>query len=139
MIEKKDLELLENIGKLSLPIYYDSSYLHNMIYDSNYLLLKANENDKIVGFIFTKLEEDNIHIISFAVLPEMRNKGIGTKLIDTLKTFNHFSSITLNVLETNKQAINFYYKNNFKLEKILHKYYKTLNNSNALFLKFSKN
>ena len=139
MIEKKDLELLENIGKLSLPIYYDSSYLRNMIYDSNYLLLKANENDKIVGFIFSKLEENNIHIISFAVLPEMRNKGIGTKLIDTLKTFDHFSSITLNVLETNKQAINFYYKNNFKMEKILYKYYKTLNNSNALFLKFSKN
>lgn len=136
IIEKNDLDLLEKIGKVSLPIYYDSSNLDNMIYDRNYLLLKANKNNKIVGFIFSKLEEDNIHIISFAVLPEMRNKGIGTKLINTLKSFNYFSSITLNVLETNLQAINFYYKNNFKKEKILLKYYTTLNNSNALFLKY---
>ena len=139
LIEKSDIHNLENIGKQSLPIYYDSSNLYHLLYDSNYILLKAvDEINSVIGFVFSKIEDDNVHILSLAIIPNMRNKGIGTKLIDTLKNFKQFTSITLNVLETNTNAINFYYKQNFKKIQVLYKYYSTLNNTNALFLKYTK-
>ena len=61
LIEKitfKDYERLEEIGKKSLPIYYDIEeicYLH--LYQENTIMLKALKNEDIVGFMFVKLKK----------------------------------------------------------------------------------
>ena len=81
-----DLEEIKNIGKLSLPIYYNNDSLKDVIKNNNYDILVAKKTDKILGFAITSItEDDNIHIMSLACLPNFRRKNIGSKLIKKIK------------------------------------------------------
>ena len=72
-----DLEEIKNIGKLSLPIYYNNDRLKDVIKNNNYDILVAKKTDKILGFAITSItEDDNIHIMSLACLPNFRRKNI---------------------------------------------------------------
>ena len=129
---------MEHIGHICLPIYYDQHYIKQFIYYKNYLLLKATFNNFIVGFVFCKIEENNIHILSIAVLEKYRRKEIGSELIKKIITLYDKFTISLNVIETNLAAINFYHKLGFIINNIIYNYYTTLNNKNALFMIYKK-
>ena len=131
----KDLEIIEEIGMKSLPIYYGSKHLHIIFNNPNYLLHKFLYNSSIIGFIICKYTEtDNIHIMSISILDTYRQHGYGSKLINYLKGFN--TSLTLNVQEINTSAIKFYKKNGFKIIEQKKNYYDTLDESDALYMKF---
>lgn len=130
----EDYKELEEIGKESLPIYYNIQEIFLLDTVENKIMLKYVVNNKIIGFIFCCEEEDNIHINSFAIKKNYREKGYGKKLIDHIK--NYKKNITLNVLETNEIAICFYKKQNFILKGIKQNYYENLENKNALFFQY---
>lgn len=73
-------------------------------------LLKPNE---------TKREENYVELSSIGVSPEKKGKGIGSRLIDHLKSEVDFSKTNYIALETdavdNEIANNFYVKNGFGL------------------------
>lgn len=133
-----DITCLEHIGRNCLPIYYDQNYIRTFLNDKNYLLLKAIFNNFIVGFVFCKIEENNIHILSIAVLEKYRRNNIGSELIKKIMSLYNNFTISLNVLETNLSAIKFYHKLGFSINKIIYNYYTTLNNKNALFMIYKK-
>jgi len=62
---------------------------------------------------------DVYEILAIATIEECRNKGIAQELLDKIKT----KDIFLEVRESNKKAINFYKKNNFKQISIRKGYY----------------
>jgi ribosomal-protein-alanine N-acetyltransferase len=130
----EDYQELEEIGKESLPIYYNMQDIFLLNTIENKIMLKCVIDNKIIGFIFCCEEENNIHINSFAIKKDYREKGYGKKLIDHIK--NYKKNITLNVLETNEIAINFYKKQNFILKEIKQNYYEHLENKNALFFQY---
>ena len=135
IIEKNDLQYIEHIGKKCLPIYYSSNDLSLLITNSNYILYKVSTNDHIFGFIIAQKKDHNkrIHILSLAVLPKFRRLGFGKQLLNKIKNYN-YPVISLFVLEQNLDAVTFYYKQQFVFVKTIYKYYKSLNNQNALFL-----
>jgi ribosomal protein S18 acetylase RimI-like enzyme len=142
LIEKitfKDYERLEEIGKKSLPIYYDIEeicYLH--LYQENTIMLKALKNEDIVGFMFCKVEEkvNNIHINSIAIEKNFRREGYGTYMIDYIKKYK--KNITLNVSQINAIAINFYKKNGFIVKENKKNYYENLENNDAYLLQYNQ-
>ena len=108
-INIEDYQILENIGKDSLPIYYHKRDIIYMdVFDKNNIMLKYSINNKIIGFIFCSYQSDNIHINSFAISKKYRRKGYGQNMIEYIKKYK--KNITLNVLETNENAIQFYKK-----------------------------
>jgi len=79
-------------------------------------------DDKINGIIIYNLFYDRIEIEYIIVPEEYRKKGIGSKLLLELEKEN-IKNITLEVRESNKEAINFYKKNGYKIEAVRKNYY----------------
>ena len=133
-----DLEEIKNIGKLSLPIYYNNDSLKDVIKNNNYDILVAKKTDKILGFAITSItEDDNIHIMSLACLPNFRRKNIGSKLIKKIKKKNKEKLITLYVQSSNNIAIEFYKKNKFIEIDYVKNYYNNLDDNNAYLFSYS--
>ncbi len=130
-----DIYIIEQIGKICLPIYYSSIDIFFLLYDDNYVLFKINLDNKIIGFIIackkykTIQEELNntntnrtkiirFHIMSIGILPQYRKQGYGSILLNYLQQYinknYHYPIITsLYVLTTNTAAIKLYEKYNF--------------------------
>lgn len=68
-----------------------------------------------------KRNEKYVELASIGVIPNIKSKGVGSKLIDTLKSnidFNEYSYITLETDAVNNDGANhFYLKNGFVLER----------------------
>ena len=79
-----------------------------MLPNSNIYMFQ--ENDVIKGFIGI-IEEG--YIAGLFVKKEYQREGIGKKLIGYSK--GKYNQLTLDVFVKNENAINFYYKNNFKV------------------------
>lgn len=75
--------------------------------------------DTLLGFINYDLIYDRIEINYIYVFDDYRNKGIATKLINSLEKYN----ITLEVNESNIKAINLYNKLGFRVINIRENYY----------------
>ena len=142
-ITKDDLENIENIGKLSLPIYYKYSDLLFLLYDSSYILYKVSEINSnrdvnsLVGFLIAKKYGKRHHIMTIAILSNYRRKGLGKLLIDKLKK-NDNDEISLYVLTINNIAINFYKKMGFKCIEKIENYYTNLKTKSAYYYVFKK-
>ena len=130
----EDFYRIEEIGKKSLPIYY-SQYDLLILGLTNHTILKIIDNNNIIGYIVynTIQEERRLHIMSIGILEEYQRKNYGSKVIDHLKTIEN-CQISLYVQVNNTKAINFYQKNNFKVEKKMVGYYENLEVKDALYM-----
>jgi ribosomal protein S18 acetylase RimI-like enzyme len=87
--------LLDLIGVLTLP---------------NVVRLKAQGNGKLVGFVAADIRrsEDLAWIATIGVLPEFRQRGIATRLLETCEGRLAVSRIRLSVRASNYPAIHLY-------------------------------
>ena len=131
----KDVKILNNF--LTLLIRDESQYdlgidenfvvtnmYENYIEDSNKLLIVAEENDEIVGYLYGIIKpNDDTYKYVIAKLDALyidnnyRNKGIATSLIQYFKKWavsKKAHKIEVNVFSNNIKAKRLYEKNNFK-------------------------
>jgi ribosomal-protein-alanine N-acetyltransferase len=100
----------------------------------------AETDGEIIGYIMCRIESGfsgmslrNLslskkgHVISIAVLPKHRNKGVGQTLIEQAlqAMYTHYEarSCYLEVRSSNDSAINLYKKAGFEVEKTVRGYY----------------
>lgn len=101
-------------------------------------ILVAYDEDKISGFVDYMITFNSATISQIAVLPNYRKKGIGSKLLEEMeKSFpkeidDVVETITLEVRESNINAISFYKKNGYENVVIKKHYYK--NGENAVYM-----
>lgn len=79
-------------------------------------------NNGIKGIIVYDLLYDRIEIEYIIVDVEYRKRGIGTLLLNEIEQ-KGIKNITLEVRESNKEAIEFYKKNGYRIEAIRKNYY----------------
>lgn len=139
LINKTDLCEIEECGSVSLPIYYTSSDLKFLLYDSDFIIYKAVIDNKLCGFFVGQLHVKRIHIMSLAVNPKYRRKQVGSSLINKIKEIYNDCHITLNVQQINKDAINFYLKNDFICIGEIKDYYFNLEGKDAYKLCYINN
>lgn len=121
MITKFKIEQLDELMKIWLETNIDA---HSFI-PKEYWIDKAplvrkllpssdiyvfKECNTIKGFIGVV---ENGYIAGIFINKEYQREGIGNKLIDYIKS--KYENITLDVYNKNEKALNFYYKNNFKV------------------------
>ena len=121
MITKFKIEQLDELMKIWLETNIDA---HSFI-PKEYWIYKAplvrkllpssdiyvfKECNTIKGFIGVI---ENGYIAGIFIKKEYQREGIGNKLIDYIKS--KYENITLDVYNKNEKALNFYYKNNFKI------------------------
>ena len=91
-------------------------------------VIAYKENNILKGLLVFEEIYDRVEIDYILVFDEYRKQGIGTKL---LNYFPKDISISLEVKESNRVAINFYEKNGFKVVATREKYY---NGDDALLM-----
>lgn len=133
LANQNDIVNIEKCGNESLPLSYTENDIRTMLEDTQYKIFKIRHNESFVGFIITKLneEEKNIHIMSIAIYQSYRGKSVGSKMIDLVKKTFPDKNITLYVQTTNKRAISFYKKNDFLIMNTKKDYYHNLENNDA--------
>jgi len=125
-VVEKDLDAIQEIERHSFRRPYPSGFLKTLftLYSDHFLL--AEKKGQPVGYILATHNHDSGHIISLAVLPLVRRKGIGKKLVTVLlKTFTNLgiTTVRLEVRKSNTSAQQFYKKLGFNFSYQIENYY----------------
>lgn len=136
--KSKEFNKIEEIGRASLPIYYDyfNLMIMHMSNKAKFLVLRIGKKKEIIGYcVFETIpNEKRTHIMSIAILPEHRRKGYASKIILELKKqVIDMRKISLYVKIDNKSAINFYESLGFKNIKTLKNYYRNFDVNDAYY------
>lgn len=84
-------------------------------FNNDFLKILIYEENSIQGVLVYQYLYDRIEIDYIIVDKDYRNRGIATKLLEFIENnYNNLKNITLEVRESNEEAIKFYLKNNFK-------------------------
>ena len=120
MLKEFNINQLDEVMKIWLEVNEDAhSFISKEYWNNNYELVKSLLPDANI-YVF---EEDNIikgfigiiedgYIAGIFIKNEYQREGIGHKLIEYSKS--KYKELSLNVYAKNENALNFYYKNNFK-------------------------
>ncbi len=118
-----DLEKILQIENQSFPKspYNRVTFLNlHILYPETFLVYINTQEDQICGYIIFSPEG---HIISIAVHPQYRRKGIGTKLIERAMKNSRTKRIWAEVRRSNKVAQAFYSHLGFKFVDVVPNYY----------------
>jgi len=134
----EDLEEIININLACLREHYPDYFWRDHLQLWGKAFLVAEFEGKIVGYIMTRVERSMGymggffprkvgHIVSIAVLPEFRRRGIATALmreaIGRLRELYKVKEVYLEVRVSNEPAIRLYEKLGFKKVRRLKYYY----------------
>ncbi|MDJ0273439.1 MAG: ribosomal protein S18-alanine N-acetyltransferase [Candidatus Caldarchaeum sp.] len=137
-VTQPDLIDVMNINRLCLPENYTYSFFDELAKDYPKAFWVAEVGDKLVGYImcrvervFSKIDFLKIrragHIVSVAVLPNYRNRGIGEQLIrralHSLANDYGCEEAFLEVRVSNHVAISLYRKIGFVVKEVHRRYY----------------
>jgi ribosomal-protein-alanine N-acetyltransferase len=133
-----DLDSLLQIENLSFPKSpYDWTTFLNLygLYSETFLVYhntnRSWKKEKIGGYIiFTQ----HGHIISIAVHPQYRRKGIGTQLLQRVMKTSHLKKVWAEVRRSNQSALVFYSKMGFQMTGVIPNYY---GNEDALMIQWA--
>lgn len=118
-----DYSLIYKLGVQLNINYAKLNKLDDIINDNNQKVYVYIINNNVVGFLHITISFDEADIIDIITSKEYRNHGIGNSLISYAIKDNNLKKINLEVRESNKIAIEFYQKMNFKKVRIIKKYY----------------
>ena len=122
--------VLANFKNSRIPEdYFDSksAELKNYLKNKSAILFFAVE-EKVLGMAWCheimRFDKRRLHIAHIAVLDECQGQGVGSALLKKVEKYameNGYSGIDLMVSADASQAVGFYKKNNFEIERFLMK------------------
>ncbi|MCE4615334.1 MAG: ribosomal protein S18-alanine N-acetyltransferase [Desulfurococcales archaeon] len=136
-----ELIVVKGVNEAVLPENYPTFFYYDVYRNWGDIFLVAVCNGQITGYIMnrieTKIDRNGLflwktykvgHIISIAVLPECRNRGIGsallTKAIELMEKNYGTKKVYLEVRVSNEGAIRLYNKFDFKIKNVIPHYYR---------------
>jgi ribosomal-protein-alanine N-acetyltransferase len=146
-----DLDQVTKINLSCLPENYTHSFFLNLFSRFPKTFVVVTTKDGVVGYImcrmefgFSEIQKFSLvkkgHIVSIAVLPEYRNKGLGKALVERalmgMKDYNVREGY-LEVRVSNVVAINLYQRLGFEVARKIENYYKDGENAYVMTRKIS--
>lgn len=124
-LEEKDLPQVLEIAKQSFTVPWSEKSFKKELFNKNSLLKVAEIEGEIVGYVVFRRILDEVELLSVAVSPFFRRKGIATQLIkETLNEIkDSVKECFLEVRISNEEAIRLYEKLGFLRIGIRKKYY----------------
>ncbi|MEM0352406.1 MAG: ribosomal protein S18-alanine N-acetyltransferase [Sulfolobales archaeon] len=134
---EEELKRVIEINMETLPEHYPYFFWYEHYELWRDIFLVALVNERVVGYNMCRIEYGighvrkgivkQGHVVSIAVLPEFRRRGIGTalmvKAMDSMKEKYGAGEVYLEVRVSNEPAIKLYEKLGFKKVKVLKRYY----------------
>lgn len=118
-----DISAISEIEQLSFKDPFPSYFLSQLADANPGTFLVAVTGDKIIGYAVADKWPDQEHLVSIAVIPDSRKKGVGQALLDRLIERLQAGSLKLEVRGSNKAALDLYRKNGFVQTGVAHSYY----------------
>ena len=141
MIRKANINDAINISELDSKMFSDSlgfNFIKNDLENNDLAHYFVYEIDnKIIGYINCWVS-DNTEILNFCVLDEYQNQGIGSKLYYAVEKVSK-GIISLEVRETNLNAINFYLNKGFHKVAVRKNYYSNGDDAILMVKRFERN
>jgi len=132
------LDDVVRINWTCLPENYDNSFFLSIFYHFPKTFIVAKVSGKVVGYIMCRVETGfsdlkrfsmtrKGHVVSIAVLPEQRNRGIASALLEkALEGLRQYQATEcfLEVRESNRIAIDLYKRYGFSVTRSMRGYYR---------------
>lgn len=132
-----DLQAVMNINRAALPENYTDYFFMDLHERFPEAFIVAEQDGEIVGYIMNRVEVglSNMglgglirkgHVVSIAVLPKSRRKGVAQALVNTaIEGMRHYKAkqCYLEVRVTNEAGIKLYKKLGFEISRTLNGYY----------------
>lgn len=125
------------INKETLPENYPDQFFLGLHYHAPKAFLVAQIDSKVIGYIMCRVERGissfgrlpvkKGHIVSVAVLTDMRHRGIGTALIkSSMQAMKQYGvdEYFLEVRKGNEDAVSVYESLGFTVRRVLRGYYR---------------
>lgn len=125
---ESELDEIYSIEIASFRDPYPRAYLYLLYKLAGDLFLVAREGRRVVGYAVGLIRKGRVgHVVSIAVVPEYRRRGIGERLLkELLRKFEErgCERARLEVGVTNEAAIKLYRKLGFKIVRKIERYYR---------------
>jgi ribosomal-protein-alanine N-acetyltransferase len=132
-----DLEAVTNINQVCLPENYTDFFFADLARRFPETFIVAEVSGQVIGYIMCRIEaglshlglgglQKKGHIVSVAVMPDHRRKGVGealvTKAMDGMRVYGA-KQCYLEVRVTNEEAVHLYKKLRLEVTRTIHGYY----------------
>lgn len=149
--DPSDIIPVMEINMKTLPEHYSDYFYESLLAELPEAFLVAEAEKKLVGYIMCKIEYgfSNFkklgfvkkgHVVSVAVLPENRQKGIGRALVEEAMSgvkLKRSDELYLEVRCSNNEAIKLYEKLGFIIKQRLKAYYRDGEDAYLMTIEFS--
>jgi ribosomal-protein-alanine N-acetyltransferase len=122
-VRTDDVTAISEIEQISFEDPFPTYFLSQLADANPHTFLVAVVRDKIVGYAVIDKWPEQEHLVSIAVIPESRRKGVGQALLDHLIEKMQTGRLRLEVRRSNKTALELYRKNGFIQIGVAHNYY----------------
>ena len=123
-VRQDDVAEISLLEETSFNDPYPSYFLSELARDNPETFLVLTLNNEIVGYGVVDRWEDHDHLISIAVRPDSRRKGLGEALLVELeKRLSNERPLRLEVRQSNFAAIHLYSKRGFTKTGLAEGYY----------------
>ena len=123
-VNQDDIERVSMLEQASFNDPYPSYFLSELARDNPETFLVLTLNNEIVGYGVVDRWEDHDHLISIAVRPDSRRKGLGEALLVELeKRLSNERPLRLEVRQSNFAVFHLYSKRGFTKTGLAEGYY----------------
>jgi len=123
-VSPAEIDLVSVIEQASFKDPYPAYFLNELARDNPDTFLVVTVNERIVGYGVVDRWEDHDHLISLAVHPENRRRGIAKALLRELETrLSSQRPLRLEVRSSNHAAIQLYSQFGFRQTGLEYGYY----------------
>lgn len=123
---RRDMPEIYEIENLCFEFPWDEDTFIRWLRQRNCIGMVAEHDERIVGHLVYELHRSRLHIQNFAVLPSQQRKGIGTAMVNKLKSklsTQRRNRIVLETRENNLDSHLFWKAMGFKAIGISHEWY----------------
>lgn len=123
---RRDMHEVLDIESDSFEFPWSEEDFINCLRQRNCIGMVADYADRVVGFMIYELHKTRLHVLNFAVAPDVRRRGVGTQMLSKLRgklSDQRRNRILLEVRETNLAAQLFFREADFKAVSVLRGYY----------------
>lgn len=98
---------------------YSQESLSEQLNEKKHIFYLVEKDNEVIGFVsFSSINQQDYFIHKFYINQQKSNSGIGTIILNSLIEIIKPKSLILTVNRQNFKSINFYFKNQFKIDRI---------------------
>lgn len=136
---RRDMPEIMEIENASFDFPWPEDEFHRVLRQRGCVGIVAEYSEKVVSHMFYRLHRTRIDLLSLAVHPDCRHNGVGTRMLDKLrsKMAGERNKIAALVRETNLGALLFFKSNGWRAIDLRRGYYSGLCEEDAIDIRYT--